>query len=79
MVRPQAFSPASTGLGPEGFVLTERFIGDAMLLDVIFTGIEEPLVIRMPAGAAPGQGTTLAFSIDLNQVLVFTADGSTPI
>jgi iron(III) transport system ATP-binding protein len=79
MVRPQAFLPAPAGLGLEGFVLAERFIGDAMLLNVIFTGLEEPVVIRMPAGAAPGQGTSLAFSIDSAQVLVFTADGSTPI
>jgi iron(III) transport system ATP-binding protein len=79
MVRPQAFSLAPAGLGPEGFVLAERFIGDATLLNVIFKGLEEPLAIRMPAGAAPGQGTTLAFSIDPAQILVFTADGSTPI
>ncbi|MGE3877209.1 MAG: ABC transporter ATP-binding protein [Parvibaculaceae bacterium] len=79
MVRPQAFSPAPAGLGPEGFVLAERFIGDATLLNVIFKGLEEPVAIRMPAGLAPGQGTSLAFSVDPAQVLVFTADGSTPI
>jgi iron(III) transport system ATP-binding protein len=79
MVRPQAFSAASAGLGPEGFILAERFIGDATLLTVIFKGIEEPVTVRMPAGTAPRQGTSLAFSIDPAQVLVFTADGSTPI
>lgn len=79
MVRPQAFSLAREGLGPEGFVLAERFIGDATLLSVIFKGLEDPLAIRMPAGLAPGQGTSLAFSIDPAQVLIFTADGSTPI
>jgi iron(III) transport system ATP-binding protein len=79
MVRPQAFSAAASGIGPEGFVLAERFIGDATLLSVIFKGLEEPLAIRMPAGAAPRQGTSFAFSIDPAQVLVFTADGSTPI
>ncbi|MGE4248662.1 MAG: ABC transporter ATP-binding protein [Parvibaculaceae bacterium] len=79
MVRPQAFTAAPAGLGPEGFILAERFIGDATLLTVIFKGLEEPVAIRMPAGAAPRQGTSLAFSIDPAQVLVFTADGSTPI
>jgi iron(III) transport system ATP-binding protein len=79
MVRPQAFSAAAAGLGPEGFVLAERFIGDATLLSVIFKGLEEPLAIRMPAGTAPRQGTSFAFSIDPAQVLVFTADGSAPI
>jgi iron(III) transport system ATP-binding protein len=79
MLRPQAFSPAPGGFGPEGFVATERFIGDAMLLNVIFKGIEAPLALRMPAGAAPRQGTSLSFAIDPSQVLVFKADGSTPI
>ena len=79
MVRPQAFSAAAAGLGPEGFVLAERFIGDATLLSVIFKGLEEPLAVRMPAGTAPRQGTSFAFSIDPAQVLVFTADGSAPI
>jgi iron(III) transport system ATP-binding protein len=79
MVRPQAFSPAPVGQGSEGFVLTERFIGDAKLLNVIFAGLEKPVVVRMPAGASPGQGTSLAFAIDSAEVLVFTADGSTPI
>ena len=79
MVRPQAFSGAGEGLGPEGFVLAERFIGDATLLSVIFKGLEEPLAVRMPAGSAPRQGTSVAFSIDPAQVLVFTADGSAPI
>jgi hypothetical protein len=67
------------GQGSEGFVLTERFIGDAKLLNVIFAGLEKPVVVRMPAGASPGQGTSLAFAIDSAEVLVFTADGSTPI
>jgi iron(III) transport system ATP-binding protein len=79
MVRPQAFSVARADLGPAGFVLAERFMGDAMLLNVIFEGLEKPLVIRMPAGAAPGQGASLTFAIDSAQVLVFTADGSTPM
>ncbi|MGE3223792.1 MAG: ABC transporter ATP-binding protein [Parvibaculaceae bacterium] len=79
MVRPQAFSPAPAGLGPEGFILAERFIGDATLLTAIFKGLEGPVAIRMPAAVAPRQGTSLAFSIDPAQVLLFTADGSTPI
>jgi hypothetical protein len=79
MVRPQAFSAASSGIGPEGFILAERFIGDATLLTVIFKGLEAPLSIRMPSAATPRQGTSLVFSIDPAQVLLFTADGSTPI
>jgi iron(III) transport system ATP-binding protein len=79
MVRPQAFSPVTDGSGLEGFALAGRFIGDAVLLNVIFTGLEKPLVVRMPAAAAPEQGTSLGFSIDSAQVLLFKADGSTPI
>jgi iron(III) transport system ATP-binding protein len=79
MVRPQAFSPAPAGLGPEGFILAERFIGDATLLTAIFKGLEGPVAIRMPAAVAPRQGMSLAFSVDPAQVLLFTADGSTPI
>jgi iron(III) transport system ATP-binding protein len=79
MMRPQAFTTASDGLGPEGFVLASRFIGDATVLNVIFKGLETPLSVRMPAAVTPEQGTSLAFAIDPAQVLLFTADGSTPI
>jgi iron(III) transport system ATP-binding protein len=79
MMRPQAFSQAPDGLGPEGFVLASRFIGDATLLNVIFKGLEAPLSVRLPAALAPQQGTSLAFAIDPAQVLLFKADGSTPI
>ena len=79
MLRPQAFSLAPHGIGPEGFVLSSRFIGDANALTVIFKGLEAPLSIRMPAASALLQGTSAAFTVDPAQVLVFTADGSTPI
>lgn len=79
MIRPQAFSAAAAGLGPEGFILEERFIGDATLLRAVFKGLDEPVTLRMPASTAPRQGTSVAFSIDPAQVLLFTADGSTPI
>jgi iron(III) transport system ATP-binding protein len=79
MVRPQAFSVAHSGVGAEGFIVAERFIGDATLLTVIFKGLEDPVSIRMPAGAAPGQGTSHSFSIDPAQVLLFTKDGSASI
>jgi iron(III) transport system ATP-binding protein len=79
MIRPQAFSVAQSEIGPEGFILAERFIGDATLLTVIFKDLEEPVSIRVPAGAAPGRGTSHAFAIDPAQVLIFTTDGSSPI
>jgi iron(III) transport system ATP-binding protein len=79
MLRPQAFSVAPDGVGPEGFILASRFLGDATVLSVIFKGLEAPLTIRMPAALTPRQGTSLAFAVDPAQVLVFTADGSTPI
>jgi iron(III) transport system ATP-binding protein len=79
MIRPQAFSVTPDGLGPEGFILSSRFIGDATTLNVIFKGLEAPLAVRMPAASAPRQGTSLGFAIDPAQVLLFTADGSTPI
>ncbi len=79
MIRPQAFSVAPDGLGPEGFILASRFIGDATTLNVIFKGLEAPLAVRLPAATAPRQGTSLAFAIDPAQLLLFTADGSTPI
>ncbi|WP_119391838.1 ABC transporter ATP-binding protein [Taklimakanibacter lacteus] len=79
MMRPQAFSAAPEGIGPEGFVLASRFIGDATVLSVIFKGLETPITVRLPAAVAPKQGTSLAFAIDPTQVLAFTADGSAPI
>ena len=68
---------AAGGLGSVGFVISSRFVGD--LLNVIFRGLEAPIAVRMPSAAAPSRGTSLAFAIDPAQVLLFTADGSTPI
>ncbi len=79
MLRPQAFSLGPSGLGPEGFVLSSRFIGDASALSVVFKGVEAPLAVRMPAALAPRQGVSTAFTVDPAQALVFTADGSNPI
>jgi iron(III) transport system ATP-binding protein len=79
MIRPQAFSLASDGIGPEGFVLDARFLGETAELSVLFKGIEEPLAIRIPASAAPQAGKSAMFTVDPNQILLFKADGSTPI
>jgi iron(III) transport system ATP-binding protein len=79
MIRPQAFSLAPDGVGPEGFILDARFLGEVAELSVLFKGIEEPLSIRIPAASAPQAGKSAAFTLDTNQILLFTADGSAPI
>jgi iron(III) transport system ATP-binding protein len=79
MIRPQAFSLAPDGIGPEAFVLDARFLGDSVQLSVLFKGIEEPVSVRSPAATAPDAGKSAAFIVDPKQVLLFTADGSAPI
>jgi iron(III) transport system ATP-binding protein len=79
MIRPQAFTLAPEGIGPEGFVLDARFLGEVAELSVLFKGIEEPLSIRIAAAIAPQAGKSAAFVPDPGQILLFTADGSAPI
>jgi iron(III) transport system ATP-binding protein len=79
LIRPQAFSLAPDGIGPEGFVLDARFLGEVAELRVLFKGIEQPLSIHIPAAIAPSQGKSAMFTLDPKQILLFTADGSAPI
>jgi iron(III) transport system ATP-binding protein len=79
VVRPQALTLARDGIGYEGFVLSQRFLGEAALLSVVFKGIEQPLAVRLPASAAPRPGESAQFSVDSACILLFSADGKAPI
>jgi iron(III) transport system ATP-binding protein len=79
MIRPQALSPAADGIGYEGFVLSQRFLGETALLSVVFKGIEQPLAVRLPAAMAPRAGESVQFAVDSGRILLFSADGKAPI
>ena len=79
MIRPQAVTLAPDGVGYEGFVLSQRFLGETALLSVIFKGIEQPLAVRLPAPIAPSAGESAQFSLDAARILLFSADGRPPI
>ena len=79
MIRPQALVLASGGVGYEGFVLSQRFLGETALLSVVFKGIDQPLAVRMPAALAPSAGTSAQFAVDPASILLFSAEGSVPI
>jgi hypothetical protein len=70
---------ARDGVGYEGFVLSQHFLGEAALLSVIFKGIEQPLAVRLPAPIAPRAGESAQFSVDAARILLFSADGTPPI
>jgi iron(III) transport system ATP-binding protein len=71
MIRPQAFELSRNGVGVEGYVLSSHFRGDVTLSSVMFKGIDEPLTVRTAARAAPRNGKSEQFSIDMAQVFVF--------
>jgi iron(III) transport system ATP-binding protein len=71
MIRPQGFSISTTGVGLEGYVLTEQFLGDVVQCAVLFKGIEAPLTLRLAARGAPKPHETGLFVIDPQHVLVF--------
>jgi iron(III) transport system ATP-binding protein len=73
LIRPQGFALAEGDLGLEGYVLTERFLGDEVQCTVLFKGVEEPLTVRLKAALAPKQGDTAFFTVDPAHVMVFPA------
>jgi iron(III) transport system ATP-binding protein len=71
MIRPQDFDRPAGDVGVEGYVLTVQFLGDAVQCQVVFKGVEEPLLVRLPAKNAPQAGHSVFFTVDPAQVLVF--------
>ena len=79
LLRPQGFLPALNGVGLEGYVLSARFLGDVVECSVLFKGLDEPLLLRLPARSAPKPHATGLFVIDPQHVLVFPFDADAPI
>ena len=74
MIRPQGIGLATGQVGIEGYVLQSRFRGDEVQCSVLFKGLDEPLMARVPARNAPQRGETALFQIDPDHVLVFASD-----
>ena len=74
MVRPQGISVAAPTAGIEGFVLESRFEGDDVRCSLMFTGLDDPVIARIPAPAAPPKGATAFFEVDPQHVLIFSRD-----
>ncbi len=72
MIRPQGLLPAKGGEpGIEGQVIDARFLGDELQLTVLFEGLDEPWLARVPAGREIVAGATLKFAADPAHVLIF--------
>ncbi len=71
MIRPQGIRLARAGIGIEGYCIESRFIGDRVQCQLLFKGIENPLMVRLDAGGAPERGSTAMFRVDSDHVLVF--------
>jgi iron(III) transport system ATP-binding protein len=72
MIRPQGVVPVgSDQAGREGQVIEARFLGDELQLAVLFDGLDDPWLARVPAGQDITTGATLRFAADPAHVFVF--------
>jgi iron(III) transport system ATP-binding protein len=72
MIRPQGLIPVKPGeAGTEAKVIDARFLGDELQLTVLFEGLDEPWLARVPAGREIATGATLNFAVDLAHVFIF--------
>ena len=72
MIRPQGLRPVRAGeAGTEGKVIDARFLGDELQLTVLFEGLDEPWLARVPASPEIVQGATLRFAADPAHVFIF--------
>jgi iron(III) transport system ATP-binding protein len=72
MIRPQGVKPAGeTEFGFEGQVIEARFLGDELQLAVLFEGLDDPWLVRVPASRDIAAGETVKFAADPAHVFVF--------
>jgi iron(III) transport system ATP-binding protein len=71
MIRPQGIGLAKGDAGVEGYVLDQRFQGDDVRCSIMFNGLEEPVIARIPSRHGPVTGQAARFSVDFDHVLVF--------
>ncbi len=71
MLRPQGVGVTYAPSGIEGYVLESRFEGDDARCTVMFEGLEDPVMARIPARKAPPKGATALFNVDPEHVLIF--------
>ena len=79
MIRPQGIRLARAGIGIEGYCIEARFIGDRVQCQLLFKGIDNPLMVRLDASGAPERGSTAMFCVDSGHVLVFAKGPSATI
>ena len=71
MLRPQGIGVSASAIGIEGYVLESRFEGDDVRCNILFKGLEEPVLARIPARKAPAKATTALFGVDPEHILIF--------
>jgi iron(III) transport system ATP-binding protein len=72
MIRPQGIVPVNSGnSGTEGQVIEARFLGDELQVSVLFDGVEDPWMARVPASHDLAPGATMRFAVDPAHVFVF--------
>ena len=79
MLRPQGVGVTYAPAGIEGYVLESRFEGDDARCSVMFKGLEDPVMARIPARSAPPKGATARFDIDPEHVLIFPREAGATI
>jgi iron(III) transport system ATP-binding protein len=72
-VRPQGvrLSPADSGEGESGRIMSRRFLGEIELFDVAVEGVDTYLVAKARTGDGFGPGVEVRVSFDPRDVLVF--------
>jgi iron(III) transport system ATP-binding protein len=79
MIRPQGIQLALGGIGVEGYCREARFLGDWVQCQLLFNGLDNPLMVRLDAASSPARGDTAMFRVDQEHVLVFAQQVGSPI
>ena len=61
--------------GLQGRIRNARFLGDAVRLEVVVEGFDQPLSVRTGTGSGVAKGTEVRLHIDPGEVLIFPANG----
>lgn len=74
-IRQRAIELLPAGQGRPGRVLDVRFLGDVVVVDVVVEGLDEVLRARLRGGPQPAKGSEVGVAVDMQQTLVFAAEG----
>ena len=78
-VRPHAIRLATRGTGVAGRIVSRRFLGDVVAMELVIDGLDNPMRARMPTHlvALVRGDSDVTISVDPSGVLIFPVDGPT--